>query len=184
MGIIDRVGKVAVGLGKAVGLRAGDENLASHKLGLGAPSLEVTSTDFTSGTTLPRAATCEGEGRPPAIAWSEVPPRTRSVVLVVEDPDAPVPEPFVHWLVYGIPSTTTSLDGASTGREGKNSKLEPGFTPAEPPHGHGLHHYHFRVFALDDEVVLEPAAGRSALFDAMKNHVLAWGDLVGTYERS
>ena len=64
----------------------------------------------------------------------------------------------IGW-VYGIPSTTTSLDGASTGREGKNSKLEPGFTPAEPPPGQGLHHYHVQVFALDEEVWSAPTSG-------------------------
>jgi Raf kinase inhibitor-like YbhB/YbcL family protein len=103
-----------------------------------------------------------------------------------EDPDAPFPEPFVHWIVYGIPPTVHALDGAraTQWKEGRNSKLQTGFTGAAPPSGHGVHHYHFQVLALDKPLDQEePGLGRGALLSAMRGHVLAFGDLVGTYER-
>jgi Raf kinase inhibitor-like YbhB/YbcL family protein len=106
--------------------------------------------------------------------------------VVVEDPDAPLPEPFVHWIVYGLPANVSSLDASTMAHacEGKNSTMMTGFTPAAPPPGHGLHRYHFQVFALDAHLVLEAGPGRSKLFDAMRGHVLAWGEVVGTYERA
>ena len=93
------------------------------------------------------------------------------------DPDAPFPEPYVHWMVYGI------APNASFGErynEGKNSKLAIGFTPAAPPRGHGLHHYHFEVFALDAATDYDPGVGRSQLLEQMKGHVLGWGEVIGT----
>ena len=145
------------------------------------PTLNVTSPAFAKDGPLPKSATVEGEGRPPALAWSNVPRETKSIVVLVEDPDAPFPEPYVHWMVYGI------APNASFGErynEGKNSKLAIGFTPAEPPRGHGLHHYHFEVFALDTTTDYDPGIGRSELLEQMKGHVLGWGEVVGTYERS
>jgi Raf kinase inhibitor-like YbhB/YbcL family protein len=178
------------------GLRAGPEKLASRKLGLREPAtLEVTSPDLEPGQPLPGRAVAsregaheqliQGDGEPPRLRWSRVPDGARAFSVVCEDEDAPLPEPFVHWLVYGIPASTTSLDATSlrSVREGKNSTLKTGFAPAAPPPGHGVHHYHFQVFALDADIDLSPGVGRGDLFEAIRGHVLAWGDLVGTYER-
>jgi Raf kinase inhibitor-like YbhB/YbcL family protein len=174
-------------MGKAIrGVRAGDDKLAFHKLDLSpVPMLEVVSSDFEKGQPLPPFATAEGEGRPPALCWSGAAPGTQSYVIVAEDPDAPMPDPFVHWLVYEIPAAADSLEWSSSGgaREGKNSAMKHGFTPAAPPRGHGVHHYHFQVFALDKRVGLEANVGRSELLTAMHGHVVAWGETVGTYER-
>jgi phosphatidylethanolamine-binding protein (PEBP) family uncharacterized protein len=87
--------------------------------------------------------------------------------------------------VYGMPGVAEDLDAQSQAdyRLGQNSKLDLGFTPAAPPPGHGVHHYHFQVFALDRPVQLDPGAGRGDLLDVMKGHVTGWGELVGTYER-
>jgi Raf kinase inhibitor-like YbhB/YbcL family protein len=113
-----------------------------------------------------------------------VPASTKSVAVVCEDPDAPLPEPFVHWMVYGLPSTVQELDGTAAAHpEGLNSKLSIGYAPVSPLTGHGEHHYHFEVFALDVPLSLPRGAGRSALIEAMRGHVVAWGDIVGTYER-
>ena len=92
----------------------------------------------------------------------------------------------MHWIVYGIPTYARSLDGRTPAiaKQGKNSKLHNGFTPAAPPPGHGLHHYHVQIFALDVPTDLPPGVGRGALVDHMRGHVLAWGELVGTYERT
>lgn len=150
------------------------------------PTIQVTSTAFLPGARVPTVSSADGEGVPPPLAWTGVPASARSIVVVVEDPDAPFPEPFVHWLIYGIPATATGVTGQTCDSfvQGKNSMLKSGFAPVAPPPGHGSHDYHFQVFALDSDVVLAPGAGRGALVDAMKGHVLAWGELVGTYERS
>lgn len=119
MGLAHQLGKT---IGHALApVRAGDEGLAWRVLAvLDRRTLGVTSSAFTDGGSLPLAF---------------LPAGTRSMVLVAEDPDAPTPKPFVHWLVYGIPTSVSSLQGAQR-LEGKNSMLAEGFTPAAPPAGH------------------------------------------------
>ncbi len=179
--------KVARSVGSALkGVHAGDEKLMSRKVAAGMnPEVTVTSPAFTDGSPLPVASTVDGDGAPPAIVWTNLPRGTKSVLLVCEDPDAPFPKPFVHWMVYGIPASVSFVDGRTSSRfmQGKNTKLATEFTPAAPPPGHGVHHYHFQVFALDCGPDLPPHEGRSALIELAEGHVLGWGELVGTYER-
>jgi Raf kinase inhibitor-like YbhB/YbcL family protein len=184
MGLTDRA-KAKVGQALS-GVRAGDDKLASRKLCGGAPSIDVKSRAFQAGAPLPPSSSADGGGTPPPLEWGAVPTETKSLVVMCEDPDAPLPEPFLHWTVYGIPPTVHALSGASVGRwkEGENSTLRTGFTGAAPPPGHGVHRYHFQVFALDTELPLDTGAGRGALLGAMKDHVLAFGDLLGTYQRN
>ena len=174
-------------VGRAISaMRAGVEKIASRKLATEQNrTLVVTSEDFAAGSALPRSATKDGEGIPPIIAWSGTPEGTRSIVLICEDPDAPLPEPFAHWLVYDIPPTATMHDETTrnTSREGKNSNLKQGFAAVAPPRGHGSHAYHFQVFALDMELPINPGAGRYELLESMRGHVLAWGEVIGTYDR-
>lgn len=178
---------IAVAAGEALSsVRAGDDTLASVRLVRGTlPELSVTSKWFTNGGNLPTRCSVDGEGVPPPLSWSQPPLHTRSLVLICEDPDAPTPAPFVHWLVYGIEPTIHSLDTSLgvDGREGKNSKLKSGFTPAAPPPGHGVHHYHFQLFALNAPLGLGSGEGRSALIEAMEGHVIGFGEVIGTYER-
>ena len=186
MGLARDVGR---NIGKVMApLRAGVDKLASRKLGNGelrSQTLAVSSSAFSEGGAIPTDYTADGGGYAPPVAWANVPESARSMVLVCEDPDAPMPKPFVHWLVYGLPAAVSSLESAPAfGREGKNSTMKAGYTPPAPPPGHGPHRYHFQVFALDTILELEPGAGRTALVDAMRGHVLAWGETVGTYERS
>jgi Raf kinase inhibitor-like YbhB/YbcL family protein len=145
----------------------------------------VSSEWFRDGGSLPGRCTVDGEGVAPPLSWTRPAGGTQAVVLICEDPDAPLPEPFVHWLVYGIPADLQHLDVSTRPRahEGQNSKLKSGFTPAAPPPGHGLHHYHFQIFALDTRVHLENGVGRGKLLEAMRGHVLQWGELVGIYQR-
>jgi hypothetical protein len=167
-------------------LRSGANKLASVKLGANrVPVLNVTSGAFRSGEALPRSATADGENVPPTLSWRGVPTGARSIVVLCEDPDAPLPKPFVHWIVYGLPARDTTLDAAllAIAQQGKNTLGAVGYTGASPPLGHGVHHYHFQVFALDITVTLGPGTGRGALLDAMDSHVVAAGDLVGTYAR-
>ncbi len=112
-------------------------------------------------------------------------------MLIVEDPDAPTPMPFVHWIVYGLPADTADIRGGIEertsllgGKQGETTMRHQYYDGPAPPRGHGLHHYHFQVFALDTELDLPPGVGRHRLLEAMEGHVIAAGDLVGTYERS
>lgn len=177
----------SLAIGKALrSVHAGERKLAPRVLGSASlRKLEVSSPSFPGGGRLPDSATVDGEGAPPALRWSGVPKQARSIVLVCEDPDAPFPRPFVHWLVWGIPATETRLDPWNLDglREGKNSTLRRGFAPAAPPRGHGTHRYHFQIFAIDELLDCEDGAGRTALLHAMRGHVVAWGETVGTYER-
>lgn len=168
------------------GVRAGAEKLAAHKVADGlAPTIEVRSVAFDADSPLPISCTVDGVGAPPPLSFHGVPEGARSIAVLCEDPDAPFPEPYLHWLVYGLPGVAEDVDAQSQAsyRVGQNSKLELGYTPAAPPPGHGVHHYHFQVFALDVPVALEAGAGRSDVLEAIKGHVLAWGEIVGTYER-
>ena len=181
--------EVSVAAGHAIhGLRAGAKKLAWHRLAEGmAPEIAVLSVAFDADTPLPISCTVDGVGAAPPLSFEGAPAATQSLVVICEDPDAPQLEPFVHWLVYGIPANAQSIDAQSQHeyRLGQNSRSEIGFTPAAPPPGHGPHHYHFQVFALDASLNEGQGQGgdREQLLDLMRGHVLAWGELVGTYER-
>lgn len=159
----------------------------------GAPSIELTSPAFATGARLPERFTADGEGVSPPLTWSGVPAGTRSLVLIVEDPDAPAPAPFVHAIVWGLPPHETRLaegaivrdgDGGPDGRDvGWNSYLREGWLPPDPPTGHGNHDYVFQLFALD--TVGDPGRnpGRGDVLDCMRGHVLASGVLIASYSR-
>jgi len=133
-----------------------------------------------------------GDNFSPPLRWSPV-ERAGSYALIVEDPDAPRETPFVHWLIWNIPGGTASLPEGlpatahlTTPRnamQGRNDSGAFGYFGPRPPVGHGPHHYHFQIFALDGPLDLKPeSATLRSLLDAMKDRVLADGDLVGTFE--
>lgn len=165
-------------------VHAGDQKLAGAKE-QSERKIDVESLSFASDGPIPSELAGDSK-RAPALRWSGVPAGTQELALVVEDPDAPMPKPFVHWLVYGLPPTVHSLDGEQLpegATEGRTSTAEEGWIGPSPPPGHGVHHYHFQLFALDQPLGLQHAVDRDHLLAAMKGHVLASGDLVGTYER-
>lgn len=152
-------------------------------------AMRLTSTSFGSGQPIPAQFSCEGQGVSPELTWANVPQNAQSLALVVRDPDASQAG-FVHWVVYDIPVTTSSLreaaandaalpDGAYEGTNGKNSK---GWVPLCPPKG--THHYHFELYALDGKLPAMNPPTESALENAMHGHVLAKAELVGTYAKS
>jgi Raf kinase inhibitor-like YbhB/YbcL family protein len=149
--------------------------------------LTVRSDAFASGTRIPQRHAYKGEGDnvSPALSWSRVPKDTRELALICDDPDAPVAEPWVHWVLYHIPPTATGIpEGESAGgTPGKNSWGETAWGGPMPPKGHGTHHYQFRVYALALPVALEAGATKQELLAAMQGHILAEGELVGTYSR-
>jgi Raf kinase inhibitor-like YbhB/YbcL family protein len=140
---------------------------------------------FENGQSIPEKYSGEGEGKSPPLAWEGAPGNVREFAIVLEDIDAPGDRPWIHWLVWQIPNDRTSLpegDG-SLFRQGRNGSGEAGYSGPMPPPGHGVHHYHFRIYALDKSLELEAGAGSNDLLDAMEGHVLDTGELVGTYER-
>jgi Raf kinase inhibitor-like YbhB/YbcL family protein len=170
---------------------AGDDKLASHKLpATGTMGLE--SSAFGHDTVIPSKYSGEAENLSPPLSWSGVPTAAAELVLVCEDPDAPFPQPFLHWLAYGISPRLTGLaEGVPTVefpviggmKQAKNGGNDFGYTGPMPPPGHGVHHYHFQLFALDKRLELPGEVEREELLEAMAGHVLAEGTLVGRYER-
>ncbi len=149
------------------------------------PVMKVASPAFDQGTRIPKKYTGEGEDISPPIAWHGAPAGTREFAMIVEDPDAPRPDPWVHWVVYGIPASRTSFpEGSAPGAtEGVNTGGQVGYAGPMPPEGHGVHHYHFRLYALNAAINLRQGATKQELLAAMKGHIIAEGELVGTYER-
>ncbi len=143
---------------------------------------------FDHGGRIPRKYTCDGEEISPPLEWSGAPAGTRSFALICDDPDAPMGT-WVHWVLYDLPSDTSSLpEGLPNQREfsngaksGKNSWGKYGYGGPCPPSG--VHRYFFRLYALDTKLGLEPGAGAGRLRRAMEGHVLAKAELMGKYGR-
>ena len=156
-------------------------------------TITVDSPAFADGGPVPDRFADYGGKVSPALEWSGVPAGTKSIALVVEDPDAPPPRtPYVHWVLYNVPPTVTRLpenvpkgerlNDPSGALQGKNDAGSTGYFGPRPPPG-GPHHYHFQVFALDRALALGPGATRHDLAAAMRGRVLAKGRLVGTYQK-
>lgn len=156
-------------------------------------SLAIRSSAFEPGHAIPRRHTGDGEDISPPLSWSGVPEGTAELALIVDDPDAPTAEPWVHWILTGIPASVSGLPegfhGASvpTGHaglvQGKNSWGTIGYRGPAPPRGHGVHHYHFRLYALDTPLGLAPGSDKAAVVRAIDGHGLAQAEIVGTYRR-
>ena len=146
--------------------------------------LEIRSNAFQNGGPIPVQYTCDGMDQSPALTWSDPLPNTKGFALVIDDPDAPSGT-FGHWGVYGIPASARSIgEGQRIGTEVKNDFGKPRYGGPCPPKGHGVHHYHFKLFALDvDKLSLGPNAKVADVEREARKHVIAQGELVGTYER-
>lgn len=152
-------------------------------------SLRITSNVFRSGAPIPTDYTGEGADRSPPLSWSGIPDGTEELALICDDPDAPCEEPWVHWVIYGIPADCRELpEGVppQNPQQGRNSWPAGenfGYRGPFPPRGHGTHHYHFRLYALDQKLNAAPGLDKRSLLALMEGHVLATGELIGTYER-
>jgi Raf kinase inhibitor-like YbhB/YbcL family protein len=176
-------------------VRAGHAKLAivQEEVARDAGFIDLSSPAFANGGRLAQRFTADGEGVSPPLIWGEVPAGTVSLVLLVEDPDAPVPNPLVHALVWNLPPTARRLAegeivadgiGGPDGRDvGRNSYFLEGWLPPDPPPGHGVHDYVFQLFALSEAIDVDDTPGRSEVIGAISGRVLAAGMLVGTYSR-
>jgi len=172
-------------LGGVPAERAGDDRLALHKLGLNPTGRPALSSDaFTDGAPIPVVHTADGDGTPPPLRWETPPPATRSLALLVEDPDAPTPNPFVHWVVTNIAPASGTLEQALAkgAHVGRNSMFRSGWAPCAPPKGDETHRYFFQLFALTREL-RSGVSGRAALLSAIRGRVIGSSLLVGSYRR-
>jgi Raf kinase inhibitor-like YbhB/YbcL family protein len=140
----------------------------------------VQSVAFSHGGHIPPKYTCEGENINPPLEVSDCPPETRSIALIVEDPDAPKGV-YNHWLVWNIPPNEAITEDSRVGIAGTNSFGNAGYGGPCPPSG--SHRYFFKAFALDRELDLRPGSDKKALQEAMKEHVLASGELMAHYQK-
>lgn len=167
--------------------------LASAILGRPAGVLRVSSSTFQNGARIPETYVAEGEDVSPPLQWSAGPAGTRSYAVIMEDPNVRQDPPFVHWLLYNVPAEVTSLDEGVPGTprlekpegalQGRNERGSLGYYGPRPPRGDSPHRYHFQVFALDTVLNLPHGASRAELLSAMRGHVLAQGEIVGTFQR-
>ena len=157
-------------------------------MGFALSGMKITSTAFEHGGAIPSQYTGEGIDVSPAIAWRNAPEDTRSFALICHDPDAPLITPrtygFVHWVLYNIPDSENALpEGVSSFTAGLNDFGNMGYGGPMPPEGHGMHHYYFWLFALDQELELEPGLTMWDLLDKIEPSVIGMNRLIGTYRR-
>ena len=148
----------------------------------GEATIKVTSSAFQEGGNIPSKFTCDVSDTSPPLQIAGVPSGAKSLVLIVDDPDAPGGL-FTHWLAWNIPPQTGSIaeGSAPKGVQGANDFGKSGYRGPCPPSG--THRYSFKIFALDRELELRSGAKRSQVDAAMKGHVIAQGELIGRYAR-
>lgn len=183
---------LAVGVASA----ASAPTYAKATAGEQAPAaITVTSATLKAGEAIPKDHTADGRNVSPALMWSGSPAGTKQFALIMDDPDAPMPGGFVHWVVYRIPAAAKGLpaelpmDAALTTPselagtiQGLSGFRRPGYRGPAPPPGKP-HHYTFTVYALDTELSLAEGANRADLVKAMEGHIIGQGALVAIYER-
>ncbi|MBI3771959.1 MAG: YbhB/YbcL family Raf kinase inhibitor-like protein [Gammaproteobacteria bacterium] len=153
--------------------------------------MQIKSTAFNGQGMIPAKYTCDGEDASPPLVWSEIPPQTKSLVLIVDDPDAPDPaaprRTWVHWVLYDIPPASSGLaEGAADRlppgiREGMNDFHSTGYSGPSPPIG--KHRYFFKLYALDKTLGIIANANKASIEKAMQGHILMKCELVGLYQK-
>lgn len=162
-------------------------------------TISVTSSAFDHHGMVPESNSAYGENVSIDLTWADLPEGTQELALICDDPKVVeigmMEQPFVHWVMYNIPASasglpaglpsdaTLEMEGLEGAVNGLNGLGRPGYFGPRPPANGQLHAYHFRVYAIDDALNLEPGLGKAELLDAMNGHVLATGMLMGHYER-
>jgi Raf kinase inhibitor-like YbhB/YbcL family protein len=149
-------------------------------------ALELTSTAFSEGATIPKQYTGDGKDTSPPLRWSDPPGQARSFALICDDPDAPRGT-WVHWVLFNLPADTRALsEGVAEthlgARQGKNDFGKLGYGGPAPPKGRP-HRYYFKLYALDAMLDLPAGATKEHLLAAMEGHIVAEGQLMGRYQR-
>ena len=150
--------------------------------------MKVTSKAFQEGGMIPKEYSYDDANMSPPLAWESVPDKTKSLALIVDDPDAPG-KTWVHWVVFNIPASVRELPAkipaqetiAGGGKQGTNDFGKVGYGGPRPPSG--THRYYFKLYALDTELTLDSSATKDQLLKAMQGHVLGEGQLIGKYQK-
>ena len=150
--------------------------MASNNIG----NLNISSSAFQHEGAIPPKYTCEGNNTNPPLKIDQVPQATRSLAIIMEDPDAPKGT-FDHWLVWNIPPGTTIEENTNPGISGTNGAGKTGYYGPCPPSG--SHRYYFHIYALDTELDLQAGETKETLQAAMAPHILASGTLMGRYQK-
>ncbi len=158
----------------------------------GGEDLQLVSPAFEQGGPIPQIFSAYGENVSPPLSWAAGPEGTVSYAVIMEDPDVAENPPFVHWLIYNIPAQVNRIPQGipqapqvpqpPDALQGRNERGSVGYFGPKPPPGDPAHHYHVQIFALDTELPITAPLTRDELLEAMEGHVLATGELVGTYE--
>lgn len=146
--------------------------------------MKISSPAFENGQSIPQKYTCDGEGISPPLEFTEVPDGAESLVLIVDDPDAPAGL-FTHWIVFNIPANAPGIEEGGLpvdSIEGGNSSAAIGYTPPCPPDG--SHRYMFKLYALDSVLVIDEGVSQKALEDEMTGQIIDEALLVGNYQRA
>jgi Raf kinase inhibitor-like YbhB/YbcL family protein len=152
----------------------------------GNAGMTISSPAFENNQTIPRIYTCDGQNINPSLIFSNIPQSTKSLALIIDDPDAPPPNsPWVHWVVFNILPTTTKIaqNSVPTGSTlGTTSFGKPGYGGPCPPSG--IHRYFFKLYALDTTLKADTKTTKAKLEKAMQGHILDQAQTVGLYQRA
>lgn len=156
-------------------------------------TIMLTSSAFETSSPIPAQHTADGTDLSPPLQWSGVPGEAKEMAMIVDDPDAPREHPFVHWVIYGIPADAQELSeavpkerevaGPVGATQGVNDFGKLGYGGPAPPEGHGVHHYHFKLYALNENLSLAPGLTKPQLLEAIEGKIIDQGELIGTYAR-
>lgn len=147
------------------------------------PKLKITSTSFANNGSIPSKYSCEGEEASPPLLISDIPSGTKSLAIILHDPDALREGGFTHWVVWNIdPGNNNIPENFKGAQQGLNGAGQPGYKGMCPPSG--THHYHFMVYALDTKLDIDKKTDKAGLEKSMQGHILAQGDLVGLYKKT
>ncbi len=158
-------------------------------MGFALSDMQLTSTAFEQGGSIPKQHTGEGMDISPALSWSNPPEGTKAFAVICHDPDAPLVSPagtygYVHWVLYNIPANVTSLEEGSSGfTNGKTDFGTEAYGGPMPPNGHGKHHYYYWVLALNEQIEIEPGLTMWQLLERVEVSLIGMNRLLGTYER-
>ena len=152
-------------------------------------NISISAEGFKDGTTIPDVYTCKGKDISPSLSWKGIPAGTKSIALIMDDPDCPGGT-FVHWVLYNVPPQTQKLpEGmphdktlADGSMQGMTDFARPGYGGPCPPPGKP-HRYFFKIYALDSMINLPPGASKKQFENEMSGHILAKGEIVGIYKR-
>ena len=145
--------------------------------------MKISSPDFIHHGKIPKKFTCQGEDISPTLVIEDIPLEAKTLVLIIDDPDAPV-KTWIHWVLFNIPFTEDPLrieEGTAPGHQGINDFKKMNYGGPCPPSG--IHRYFFKVYALDDELPLSSGCTLTELKNAMQNHILDQAELIGLYEK-